>query len=391
MARKRRGPRHLIYLVDGTWLWAGSGKTLDVYSNIYRLNTYLNADDDEGRAQIVHYVRGLGAVDGFEKYPEGAFAAGIDEQVADLYVNVCSNYQSRDKIYIFGFSRGAVVARALAGLLGHGILKAHRINLFNHVWSAYAGDGSVILPGQPKESQTDFVRNYDYTNDCEERNPEVEFLGVFDTVSGGNGPIEVAQKLRLKSRKVSANVRCAVQLLAIDETRNFFKPILWTGLNDTKRSKVKVGSTTLEQIWMPGVHSDVGGAYKERNLGNLALLTMIDRVLAATNLSFDLEELKKLSILPPDESRIRVHDETTSFWKFTSKQKRHIGDDCDQLIHPFAKALCEELVDYKKGVEPIKYSIPPEFMKLPEAALFLSSKMRRLNILSPKATSRKSR
>jgi uncharacterized protein (DUF2235 family) len=66
MPRRKGGFRHLIYLIDGTWLWAGSDKTLDVYSNVYRLNTLLKADDEDGRAQIVHYVRGLGAVEGKE-------------------------------------------------------------------------------------------------------------------------------------------------------------------------------------------------------------------------------------------------------------------------------------------------------------------------------------
>jgi hypothetical protein len=49
---------------------------------------------------------------------------------------------------------------------------------------------------------------------------------------------------------------------------------MWTGK--------KSDETHLEQIWMPGVHSDVGGAYTNRFLGNLALLTMIDRAIEKT-------------------------------------------------------------------------------------------------------------
>jgi hypothetical protein len=36
-APRKGGYRHLIYFIDGTWLWAGSQNTLDVYSNIYRM------------------------------------------------------------------------------------------------------------------------------------------------------------------------------------------------------------------------------------------------------------------------------------------------------------------------------------------------------------------
>jgi hypothetical protein len=42
----------------------------------------------------------------------------------------------------------------------------------------------------------------------------------------------------------------------------------------------------LEQIWMPGVHSDIGGVYPEGTLGDLSLITMIDRVKTHTKLQF---------------------------------------------------------------------------------------------------------
>src|SRR5580704_16952812 len=165
------GFRHLVYFVDGTWLWAGSDNSLDVYSNVYRLVTLLKADGEDGHAQIVHYSRGLGAVRGLRQYAAGGFASGIDELVADLYVNICSNYERGDKIYLFGFSRGAVVARALTGLLSHGILEAKYINMFAHVWASYTGQGEVLLPGQPRTSAKSYggrakQKPIDYTSFC---------------------------------------------------------------------------------------------------------------------------------------------------------------------------------------------------------------------------------
>ena len=120
-APRKGGYRHLIYFIDGTWLWAGSQNTLDVYSNIYRINTLLNADATDGHAQIVHYSRGVGAIGGMRRYFDGGFSSGINVMIADLYVNLCCNYQPNDRIRIFGFSRGAVVARAFAGLIAKGI------------------------------------------------------------------------------------------------------------------------------------------------------------------------------------------------------------------------------------------------------------------------------
>jgi hypothetical protein len=202
MATRKGGSRHLIYFIDGTWLWAADDKNLDVYSNVWRMNTLLNADDEKGRAQIVHYSRGLGAVDDkVQAYVAGGLAFGIDEMIADLYINICSNYQRGDKIYIFGFSRGAVVARALTGLLSFGILEAHHINLFAHVWAAYTGQsGEVLLPGAARTT-IDVPKNkpFDYTAHCSQRHPRIEFVGVFDTVVGGAGLAEKFQEIRLAS------------------------------------------------------------------------------------------------------------------------------------------------------------------------------------------------
>jgi uncharacterized protein (DUF2235 family) len=367
MARKG-GYRHLIYFIDGTWLWAGSDNSLDVYSNIYRLDTLLNPDGEDGHAQIIHYARGLGAVRGLRQYTAGGFSYGIDEMIADLYVNICSNYERGDRIYLFGFSRGAVVARALTGLLSCGILEAKHINLFAHVWAAYTGDGEVIVPGQPKQLTKEKPINYEPF--CSARDPKIEFVGVFDTVSGGHAISAIGQRLRLNQRHVQSNVKHAVHLLAIDETRTFFRPILWTGFEKSKRPSSS--NQTLEQIWMPGVHSDVGGAYSKRHLGNLALLTMIDRAIARTSLSFDLNQCKKLEVR--SEDLVRIHNEFTRVWRFLSGESaRKVQNVSREFIHPFALYLNQKIVSFKRINKSTPYRLPPEFAKLPVAKEFLSS------------------
>ena len=370
MQPRKGGFRHLIIFTDGTWLWPGSDKTLDVYSNVYLLNTLLKDDDKNGCAQIVHYARGLGAVHGIRKYTAGGFAYGIEELVADLYINICSNYEAGDKLYLFGFSRGAVVARALTGLLSMGILEAKHINWFANVWGKYVGQGEVILPGQPRELSDLGAPIADFRSKCSELNPSIEFVGVFDTVVGGHGLAEVAQKLRLGDRKVPPNVRHAVQLLAIDETRSFFKPVFWTGTTDPAASE------SLEQIWMPGVHSDVGGACRDRNLGNLALLTMIDRVIAKTSLSFELNECRKLDVQPRFGTPIYINNEYTKWWRLFCPLPcaRNVEDGLPQTVHPYAKFLRENLVSYKNERRNTFYSLPPEIEELRESPEFISDK-----------------
>ncbi|MET3332487.1 MULTISPECIES: phospholipase effector Tle1 domain-containing protein [Bradyrhizobium] len=365
MATLRKGGyRHLIYFIDGTWLWAGSGNTLDVYSNVYRMNTLLNADATDGHAQIVHYSRGLGAIGGIRRYIDGGFANGIDVLIADLYVNICSNYQPNDRIYIFGFSRGAVVARALTGLLAKGILEDKYINSFADIWADYLGEQEVLEPGLRDDGPRAKQKIADYKSLCSDAHPTIEFVGVYETVSGGHGWAAAAQRLRLQRGRLQANVKNAVQILAMDETRSFFRPIMWTGVEESAVS-------WMEQIWMPGVHSDVGGAYAERTLGNIALITMIDRVLAKTRLSFDLAACRKLNCKLDPADPVRIHYEyANKYWRLCCPWPvtRRVNRDVDQSFHPIANYLQNNVVRYKSTNDRSRYELPSDFAQLKKEA-----------------------
>ena len=55
----------------------------------------------------------------------GIFGQGLDENIRLAYEWLIENYNDGDEIFIFGFSRGAFTARALAGFVAiEGILKA---------------------------------------------------------------------------------------------------------------------------------------------------------------------------------------------------------------------------------------------------------------------------
>jgi len=248
--------------------------------------------------------------------------------------------------------------------------------MFAQVWKAYVKLGEIMISGGARQaSAIDGLKAdptmFDYSKYCENRDPKIEFLGVFDTVSGGHGAAEIAQRLRLNAGEVQPNVKHAVQLLAIDETRDFFKPILWTGVKDqTRRS--------FEQIWMPGVHSDVGGAYKTRHLGNLALLTMIDRVIARTSLGFNLAQCRKrLQVHPSGGEVLRIHDEFTPPWRVISKPSpRAIDSGLPQTIHPFAKQMLKMPVYFKTETNHRPYLLTPDFSEMKEAKEFLSGKFK---------------
>ena len=60
-----------------------------------------------------------------------------------------------------------------------------------------------------------------------------------------------------------------VRSLAVDERRRPFQPDLWTG--------APANGQTIEQVWFAGVHSNIGGGYRDCGLSNIALAWMAGR------------------------------------------------------------------------------------------------------------------
>ena len=67
-----------------------------------------------------------------------AFGQGIDEIILQAYVNLVANYEAGDKIYVFGFSRGAVAARALTGMISHsGLVRYDSSPYIQRAWHRF--------------------------------------------------------------------------------------------------------------------------------------------------------------------------------------------------------------------------------------------------------------
>jgi hypothetical protein len=77
-------------------------------------------------------------------------------------------------------------------------------------------------------------------------------------------------------------VERAFHAVAIDEKRGPFGPTLWQ-----KRKGEPLKQRVVEQVWFPGVHSNIGGSCPDAGLSDLALLWMIRRVQAHSRLAFD--------------------------------------------------------------------------------------------------------
>jgi len=332
--------KHLIYLVDGTWISAIDTNFRHRISNVFKLGLALSAKDTRRQSQVVFYFSGVGAPGRGEPITAGGFARGIDHLVSEVYLNVCANYDDGDAIYLFGYSRGAVVARAVSGIISKfGLLYPSKINWFSNVWSAFCG-------GQQLSDSEKSIHLYP---------AKVRFLGAFDTVFGGSNEKNMFHNLRFTDRNLEACVENAVHIIGLDEERGRFSPLLWDKF--TRRQFI-------QQIWMPGTHGDIGGEHKEGNFfGDLALMTMLDRLnerVPEIGLQADfLTDLRSsISSSLSSLQNVSIHQEWNLKWKLIhlfrrSKRVPKPDVDASQLQHPIVGILSSEKITVRGRREQI--------------------------------------
>jgi uncharacterized protein (DUF2235 family) len=334
--------KHLVYLIDGTWVFAGELRGENRYSNVYQLSDLIGFRDGDGNSQIIHYIRGLGATKGLRKYSSGGFGYAINENIQDIYLNICANYEPGDKLYIFGFSRGAVVARAVCGLIDFGVLKPNRAEYLPDVWNCFIYSA---LHGQSLEIPNRLLEDYKLSRHAiadrvQEDAPEVSFLGLFDTVLGGRNMTRALQELNILPGTVPKCVKVAVALHALDETRPFFEP----------QTLFSRGSelTSLEQIWLPGVHTDIGGGYPNSALSDISLIVMLDRLAHYCHLNFDADVLED-RVFGRDPMKVKINDEyqLNGFWSLRGLRRRRAIPETLNDVHPIADDLVTSNIVYK--------------------------------------------
>ena len=117
--RRRLMAKNIVICIDGTGNEFGASN-----SNVVKLYSVLKRDD---ASQIAFYHPGLGtmgspdAVSAFQQWWTRtcglAFGYGLSDALEDSYTYLMENFEENDTIFIFGFSRGAYIARALAAMV----------------------------------------------------------------------------------------------------------------------------------------------------------------------------------------------------------------------------------------------------------------------------------
>lgn len=209
-------PKNILIFSDGTGQ-AGGVRPDQRLSNIYKLYRATRVSSDspiDPAKQIAFYDPGLGSDDVpspgllqlwrvILKILSSALGTGLTRNVADCYEHILRVYEPGDRIFLFGFSRGAYTVRSVAGVInlcgvptklpnGDEIPRSGRTvrGIANEAVDIYehgAGDARAAYEFEREEKARRFRVKHG-TEDVEsgknERgNAPPYFIGVFDTVA----------------------------------------------------------------------------------------------------------------------------------------------------------------------------------------------------------------
>lgn len=370
-----QGGKNLVVCCDGTDNEFGEDNT-----NVVRLLSLALKQDEQ---QIVFYEPGLGtfpdpgALTPLQKWATkkmgSAFGYGLQKNLAVCYEFLVEHYQPGDRIYLFGFSRGAYTVRALAALIHVcGLMHTKNHNLVPYAIKLFRSEATKAKKKNDAAERRSGHKHRLKLSVCDEFKrvfsiqPKIHFLGVWDTVSSVGTIFDPYNLPHTRWNPCVSNVRHAI---SIDEKRKFFRTNLWSSSQQ---------KTDVKQVWFAGVHADIGGGYNESESGlaKISLQWMLDEA-GAAELKIDEEQLPMVfpvseqSGLSAPDACGKMHNELDKlFWKImqwvprrywlrdeTSGQYnrrwdfsvtpllRPIPDDAD--IHPTVYERMQKLSDYQ--------------------------------------------
>jgi uncharacterized protein (DUF2235 family) len=278
--------RSLILLFDGTANDSSHVLDTEKFTNVYGINQLIapvvKTNNRVTKVQICFYMPGVGTkftvkthgkwrlLDFFMRTTQALFGDDLEQIVLRAYINICANYQLGDDIALIGFSRGAAAARIFSRMISDfGILKPEYLIHLDDIWGRFV-EISRIQHDTQYESEVKKLKM-----ELEDRNHEdvfqpvlkqklISFLGVFDTVIGPNDD-QLLTNLDFRDFKPAKHVNKILHLMSLNDVRAHFK---------LKRFDIPSRIEMLREIWMPGVHSDIGGGYRSDLISTVALLTM---------------------------------------------------------------------------------------------------------------------
>ncbi|MEQ6202731.1 DUF2235 domain-containing protein [Sulfitobacter sp. HNIBRBA2951] len=248
-------------------------------------------------AQHTHYFEGVGTGDDTPGFVEkiamkvggGLFGWGLNDHIKAAYTTLCEQYEAGDEIFIFGFSRGAYTARSLTGMIRKcGIVADPTAANVDKAFDLYRSRGHAHRPdtlrtlsarrslsphAATSQQDLEWRMAHPWDDGGNHHKVQIAYVGVWDTVGALGLPEPILgqiatlwnKKFRFHDTSLTSLVSAARHAVALDERRIFYKPSLWTNLEDTEQGPgLNQGDTSdtrpYQQLWFVGNHAILGGA-----------------------------------------------------------------------------------------------------------------------------------
>lgn len=279
--------KNIIICSDGTGNTAIKDRGTNVFKLFEAVDLNGHRTDPNLTPQVALYDDGVGTESFLPlKLLGGAFGWGLKRNVLKLYIGLVRIYDPGDRIYLFGFSRGAFTVRTLGGLIAKcGVLDwslvattdamraevaaayhIYRQGYRTWLWRKLHGKSLADVQKSANETMAKF-RASRRVHDA-----KIHFVGVWDTVDSVGGPFHLSDvintlfhRFKFPNQQLSDKVEYAAQALSIDDARAAFEPRLWED------------QANVEQVWFSGVHSNVGGGYPKQGMSLVTLDWMIQK------------------------------------------------------------------------------------------------------------------
>ncbi|KAF8325512.1 hypothetical protein F5887DRAFT_248465 [Amanita rubescens] len=339
--------RVMILCLDGTGSKPGKRD-----SNVARFFHALKKDVRE--KQIVYYQPGLGTYSKHSFFSETidivstvldlAIALNLNDHIKNGYTFVVQNYRPGDKICLFGFSRGAYTARAIAGMIykvgllpkervqqvdfafdtymttgheGYKLSRAFKKSFASHVgiefvgvWDTVSSVG-IVPKTHPCTSNNYSVKHFRHALSLDERRAKFRPILWSQETSKSEKDLDVDfpdVRIKFEDSKVNFFTPCTITLADPNKKREVIKNILSGGPNPVPNSVYATRDkwkhifpnrdhADVKEVWFAGAHADVGGGGRflgrDTGLSFISLRWMIKEcILGKTGIEFDMEYLK---------------------------------------------------------------------------------------------------
>ena len=369
-------PKNIILCADGTGNKGGSTPNSNVYKVYKAVEKYFKGKAPDGfkvDEQIIFYDNGVGTEKNkYLRMLGGAFGFGFEDNVCDLYKFLARNYEPDDRIYFFGFSRGASTVRACNGFIsicglakGKGLRNRELDELVKEAFDAYK------VHGKKPEKSEELKKSKRSHGSI-----DIHFMGIWDTVvalgfpkrTDVAGPVSaIINALAWLAEKgldliwphsfycyrLTKNVTHAYQALAIDDERTAFWPFVW---QEKGRE-----ADTVEQVWFAGMHSNVGGGYPRSGMASVPLYWMMLRA-EKKGLKFDDDVVQQAF----EDSHIhgRMYNSRDGFAVFYRYHPREMEKLCDgrlegdiKLHRSVIERMNHRTANYAPGQLPGKFEV----------------------------------